>query len=660
MRVTVPPDEDHVQQKRDAEQRQAEMIVVRGDDVEEEEKGGRYVLAVQDGHLKKFHGTDDDNSRFQYGNEPTEPVVEIVRVEDHGTWSQESIRQTKNLLRTVHHEKSFHSRGRPTESLELDQPGMDVSVQPSAVSDKSSSPLVKAGHHDHNNSDVRSSSRIIAVTQHEEEPVVVMEDSPTRKNNTGQMRSFPNDSLRSREQRGSEVTVALDTCDTRNNTSRVIENEGDGIMDKMVKPFLVNSTNESTTEGPNRWTDDAGRGVEYPATAKRPGSIAVGPSDESRGGVSLRSDADEALSGHLPSSSNPETIPVDTPPEKAIASKSRSRFSTTIMDDSELRDGTEDQGNAQNSRVDMESQAEGLRKRKFTPNVSSNRGRRRSMKPTRLDPTNISQYLQEEEPESPVNESVHPVASSPEDGEESAEVLEFGTRDPSRTLIMEPFDEERCIKRIRWCAEQGLGIMDLSHLHLRDTNLKGLISEIVRLCPDVWTLHLNFNFLTELPDEISNLTNLAVLTMRSNRVRRLPDALGECQALREVDAADNELSQLPKALTKLPLLTSVDMSKNLLASFLDATFAEFQLWSLSVVNLRQNKLKALARSLCLAPLTVLDLSNNEMLGLPNEFERLKSIRKFSITDNPCVPRIPRHLLRENNAFAILTHLAGRR
>lgn len=220
-------------------------------------------------------------------------------------------------------------------------------------------------------------------------------------------------------------------------------------------------------------------------------------------------------------------------------------------------------------------------------------------------------------------------------------------------------DVGKCRERLMWCVKQGLGVIDLSHMAIADENLEELFLDLVELGASTWALHLNHNRLTKLPDTIGTLKRLAILVVRCNRLTSLPETIGGCERLQELDASQNCIQHLPKSLSSLSMLSSLNLSHNKLSSFLRGDSAD-KLRSLSVLNLSHNTFVEIASELCRAPLTVFDVSNNLLLGLPESFEMLVSIRKFYVDDNPCINRLPKSIIKANNALAMLTHLSGRR
>jgi len=96
-------------------------------------------------------------------------------------------------------------------------------------------------------------------------------------------------------------------------------------------------------------------------------------------------------------------------------------------------------------------------------------------------------------------------------------------------------------------------------------------------------LHLDYNELTYLPNEITRLSNLKVLTLRGNKLARLPEDCRGLTALRELDISKNKITRLPRSLALLENLSSVKLKHNQLvyppAKAFDKEYLTNELWT---------------------------------------------------------------------------------
>jgi internalin A len=129
-------------------------------------------------------------------------------------------------------------------------------------------------------------------------------------------------------------------------------------------------------------------------------------------------------------------------------------------------------------------------------------------------------------------------------------------------------------------------------------------------------LHLIRQDLTELPDSISQLTQLQYISLNSNRLTKLPDSIGKLTNLEALYLYDNQLADLPDSIGNLTQLQILDLSNNQLTELPDSIGL---LTNLEELYLDGNQLVALPESLQnLTALKSLYLHGNDGLGLPAE------------------------------------------
>jgi internalin A len=93
-------------------------------------------------------------------------------------------------------------------------------------------------------------------------------------------------------------------------------------------------------------------------------------------------------------------------------------------------------------------------------------------------------------------------------------------------------------------------LTNLTALSLGGNRLTQLPDTIGNLT-NLTTLHLGGNDLTQLPDAIGNLTNLTTLHLYENQLTQLPDTIGNLTNLTELDLHGNQLTELPESLANI-------------------------------------------------------------------------------------------------------------
>jgi C-terminal of Roc, COR, domain/Ras of Complex, Roc, domain of DAPkinase/Leucine rich repeat len=137
--------------------------------------------------------------------------------------------------------------------------------------------------------------------------------------------------------------------------------------------------------------------------------------------------------------------------------------------------------------------------------------------------------------------------------------------------------------------------------------------------------------LTELPESLSQLTQLQLLELPFNQLTALPESFGQLTQLQSLDLSKNRLATLPESFGQLTQLQSVDLSRNELTALPESLG---QLTQLQSLNLSKNQLTALPKSLGqLTQLRTLDLSKNQLTALPNTIGALRTLEFLLISGN---------------------------
>jgi Leucine-rich repeat (LRR) protein len=121
-------------------------------------------------------------------------------------------------------------------------------------------------------------------------------------------------------------------------------------------------------------------------------------------------------------------------------------------------------------------------------------------------------------------------------------------------------------------------------------------------------LNLSRQNLTELPEDISELTKLKRLYANENKISSLSEQFNNLEQLVELDLSYNQLTELPDGLAKAKNLELVHLSHNKLTVFPTVLL---RLQNLQHLDLRDNNLTALPKEIGnLKKLEVIYLSGN--------------------------------------------------
>ena len=137
--------------------------------------------------------------------------------------------------------------------------------------------------------------------------------------------------------------------------------------------------------------------------------------------------------------------------------------------------------------------------------------------------------------------------------------------------------------------------------------------------------------LTELPESLSQLTQLQSLDLGNNQLTALPEWLGQLTQLQKLNLSHNQLTALPEWLGQLTQLQKLNLSHNQLTALPEWLG---QLTQLQDLNLVENQLTALLESLGqLTQLQRLNLSHNQLTALPESVGQLNQLRFLGLEFN---------------------------
>jgi hypothetical protein len=145
-------------------------------------------------------------------------------------------------------------------------------------------------------------------------------------------------------------------------------------------------------------------------------------------------------------------------------------------------------------------------------------------------------------------------------------------------------------------------------------------------------LEISNTCLSELADELGNLTNLTNLVLQGNQLTTLPASLGNLSKLKYLDVSHNKLESLPSELTKLGNLHTLNALMNQLTDFPDVS----TLTSLHILNISHNKLSALPEGIssdALVHLSEITANNNEIVELPSDLSNLPHLNILNLSNN---------------------------
>ena len=141
-------------------------------------------------------------------------------------------------------------------------------------------------------------------------------------------------------------------------------------------------------------------------------------------------------------------------------------------------------------------------------------------------------------------------------------------------------------------------------------------------------LYVNSNRLTQLPDSIVKLKMLSVLNANSNRITVLPENIGKLSALKNLHLYSNRIEKLPESIGNLTGLKTLWLQSNKLTTIPECIG---NLHALVALNLRENQLKQLPATIGqLKALKSLQLSENPLVSIPEALGDLSLLEDLGL------------------------------
>lgn len=181
------------------------------------------------------------------------------------------------------------------------------------------------------------------------------------------------------------------------------------------------------------------------------------------------------------------------------------------------------------------------------------------------------------------------------------------------------------LRRIREAKEKNLTELDLTKLGLTQ------IPEEVFELTELKMLNLNHNRLTTIPNEIVKLAKLKGLELFDNQLITIPDIIEKLKNLTLLDFGRNHLTSIPELIRKLLNLTAFAVDENQLA-----LIPEFigELRNLRTLNLDHSQLTTLPESIeNLINLNELYISDNQLTTLPESIGKFTKLIDLRIRGN---------------------------
>ncbi|XP_062315693.1 leucine-rich repeat-containing protein 47 [Osmerus eperlanus] len=159
------------------------------------------------------------------------------------------------------------------------------------------------------------------------------------------------------------------------------------------------------------------------------------------------------------------------------------------------------------------------------------------------------------------------------------------------------------------------------------------IHEDIKNLTNLQSLILCRNKLSFIPKTIGNLKSLKVLDVSVNNLKVLPDEITHLSDLNTLNVSCNNLTSLPDGLCRCTKLSTINISKNEITRF-PADFYTDRLDLLSSIIASDNSIEELCGDVHkLSALKVLDLSNNKLIEIPADLGDCSKLKEINFKGN---------------------------
>ncbi|XP_022184516.2 leucine-rich repeat-containing protein 40 [Nilaparvata lugens] len=229
------------------------------------------------------------------------------------------------------------------------------------------------------------------------------------------------------------------------------------------------------------------------------------------------------------------------------------------------------------------------------------------------------------------------------------------------------------MNRLKSVPEELFKLKEIVHLDLSEN----LICEIHEGLGDLVTLQkldLSRNKLSAVPLSLGYLTSLVTLNISHNHLASVPEEIQNLRGLTDLDISHNNISELPP-MTHMSHLTIIEASCNQIAEvpafnncrkLREVRFGQnkiekievgnFEEVPVSVLILSSNQILEVPEDIArLTTLTILDLSKNSITNIPPIMTRLRKLTHLKLEGNP-IKNIRQDILK-TGTLRLLDHLS---
>jgi len=180
----------------------------------------------------------------------------------------------------------------------------------------------------------------------------------------------------------------------------------------------------------------------------------------------------------------------------------------------------------------------------------------------------------------------------------------------------------------------------LTHLNMKNNKIVAVTSDHLNAWPVLQKLYLGSNLLTEIPDEVGNLTQAVEIDFSNNAIEVIPNTLSLCTSLQLLHLGNNKIQEVPPEIfSQLKSLRELQLYKNKI-SIIPPEIGN--LACIERLSIASNLITSMPEELgACTTLVELYLSNNAKLSyIPSSAGHLRSLQELKLYKCPALKQLP--------------------
>ncbi|KAM4564096.1 leucine-rich repeat-containing protein 47 [Odontesthes bonariensis] len=237
--------------------------------------------------------------------------------------------------------------------------------------------------------------------------------------------------------------------------------------------------------------------------------------------------------------------------------------------------------------------------------------------------------------------------------------IEKAATEKRRELVLQGSAVDKRIYSNGGLASSIYSLQLLNYLEVSQCPSLTEIHEDVQQLTNLQSLILCRNKLASIPNVIGSLKCLKVLDLSVNNLTALPEGISQLRELNTLNLSCNSLEFLPDGLSQCTKLSTINVSKNRITGFPPDLFSE-RLDLLSTLVASDNLIEVLSADIRkLSALKVLDVSNNKLSEIPSELTDCAKLKEINFKGNKLSDKRLEKMVNGCQTKSILDYLRGK-